>query len=440
MPAASPHTLLLVEDDDLSREILALHMESEGFRVLQASDGHQALEMTGMQAIDLILLDVMMPGLSGIDVLEALRARASHRDLPIIMVTARDQSEEMVSAFELGANDYVTKPFDLPVVLARVQAQLRGREPRQAPATMPFEAKVGTVLDGKYHLDAVLGSGYAGTVYSAHHVRLQRPVAIKIFNLDLDGTHDAAALARFEQEGISACRVQHPNAVQVLDIAVAEQGVAYLVMELLEGRTLYQLLEEEGLMSPAQALEILSPVCDVLHEAHESGLVHRDIKPANIFLQETRYGRTVKVLDFGIAKLMGDSGSSPTASQELTVEGSIKGTPAFMAPERFSDESGDDGSGDIYSVAVTLYQMLSGHLPFEAAQDNPVRLALMHMREEPTPLRHWQPPLEGPIERVVMRAMAKDPTMRPAPRALARSFAAAVADAGAAGHRTGRVV
>jgi serine/threonine protein kinase len=151
----------------------------------------------------------------------------------------------------------------------------------------------GTVLDEKYQIETKIGAGGFGTVYRATHLTLNRPVAIKIFR-PAAGNATVESIERFRLEGISTCRVNHPNAISVLDFNITSTGIAYLVMELLEGRTLSSELKEMGRLLPARCAKILLPVCDALNKAHSAGIVHRDIKPDNIFLHQTREGEVVK--------------------------------------------------------------------------------------------------------------------------------------------------
>jgi serine/threonine protein kinase/ActR/RegA family two-component response regulator len=426
-------TLLVVDDNEMNRDLLSRRLERKGFRVLTAADGMAALDAIAASPVDLVLLDVMMPGITGLDVLRAVREKHSPIDLPVIMVTAKDESADIVHAFQLGANDYVTKPIDFPVVLARVETQLRMKgaakpsvpapaPPGTTPLVSPPEVRTAAVLAGKYRIDAKLGAGAFGVVYRATHMALDHPVAIKILQHNVLLSDDRSdALARFRREGISTCRVNHPNAVTVIDFGVTDNGVAYLVMELLEGKTLAEALKESGSLSPSRALEILVPICSVLEEAHSSGVVHRDIKPANIFLHTVRGEEMVKVLDFGIAKLVG-SASDDHAT--MTIEGSLLGTPAYMAPERVANKP-YDGRADVYSVGVLLYQMLVGHPPFKA--QDPVALAVQQMNATPPPPRDVNPAIPVAVEAVVLEALTKDPEMRPTAALLSQRFAAAVA-------------
>jgi len=423
-PAA---TILVVDDLPANRDLMVRRLERSGFNVLAAASGPEALELVRRGSIDLVLLDIMMPGMTGIDVLRTLRATRSTASLPVVMVTAKTDSEDVVEALSLGANDYVTKPVDYPVALARIHAHLRTKQAlRVEPAAAveprsPAQAVPGTVLGGRYELEQPIGGGSFGTVFRARHLELKRDVAVKILSTSA-GT-DPEALERFIREGQSACRVQHPNAVTVFDFAVSTGGVAYLVMELLEGQSLEKELEERGPLSPRRAAQIVVPVCEALAAAHAVGVLHRDIKPSNVFLHHTRQGEVAKILDFGIAKLAAEA----AIGQSLTIDGSLLGTPAYMAPERF--RRGPYGaSSDIYSVGAMLYEMLTGRLPFIPSSADPLALVAMQAEEDPPPLRTRRPDIPLPLEKLVFQALARNPNGRPTADELARKLTQIAAD------------
>jgi CheY-like chemotaxis protein len=423
-PAA---TILVVDDLPANRDLMVRRLERSGFQVLAASSGPEALEVVRRGGVDLVLLDIMMPGMTGLDVLRTLRATRSTAALPVVMVTAKTDSEDVVEALSLGANDYVTKPVDYPVALARINAHLRTTqavrievaaaiEPRS-----PAQAGPGTVLAGRYRLDQPIGGGSFGTVFRARHLELEREVAVKV--LATSAGTDPEALARFRREGVSATRVQHPNAVAVLDFGVNPGGVAYLVMELLEGHSLEKELEDRGPLTPRRCAEIVIPVCSALAAAHAAGVVHRDIKPSNVFLHRTPRGEVTKILDFGIAKLAAEA----AIGQSLTIDGSLLGTPAYMAPERF--RRGPYGpKSDVYSVGAMLYEMLTGRLPFIPSTADPLALVAMQAEEDPPPMRRRRPDVPASLEVLVRTALNRNPDERPSADQLARRLALAVAD------------
>jgi serine/threonine-protein kinase len=426
MPTVSRQPTLLVVDDDDTRESLAELLRDEGYVVRTARDGAQALEVLHDETPDLVLLDIVMPRTTGIELLGSLRQRYSPAELPVIMMSAKDQSTDVVAALGEGANDYITKPLDLPVVLARVRAQLRTK---QAAAPRPAERSEssvsgerlapGTLLADRYLLEQRLGAGTFGVVYRARDQRRQRTVAVKLLKSALGDSHEA--LERLRRESLAAGRLDHPNAVEVYELTVTPEGLAFLVMEYLEGRSLDAELRQRGALPPRRAGELVLPVCEVLSAAHALGIVHRDIKPANVFLQTTPAGERVKVLDFGLAKPIG----AAVLSDNLTLAGSILGSPAYMAPERLRNQP-YDGRADTYSLGVMLYEMLTGRLPFVSDDADPMAVVAQHLTEEPRPLRELVPDLPGELDEIVLAALAKDWQLRPQAAALGRRIAAAL--------------
>ncbi|MBI4850946.1 MAG: serine/threonine protein kinase [Acidobacteria bacterium] len=276
----------------------------------------------------------------------------------------------------------------------------------------------GAVLDGKYQLNSKIGAGGFGVVYKATHLDLARTVAIKILR-PIIGSNARERLERFRQEGISACRINHPNAVSILDFVISTNGIAYLVMELLNGFSLGDEIKKQGRLSLARSAEILAPVCDVLDQVHSLGMVHRDIKPDNIFLHQTPQGEIVKVVDFGLTKIF--TNDSESDNSNLSNAGEVLGTPAYMSPERFGSLS-YDGKTDVYSLGLVTYEMLTGELPFVFNERTPYRMAMVHIQERPRPLRQLNSAIAENIEKVVMQTLRKSPSKRPTIKEFAQNF------------------
>lgn len=424
-PSQQAPSILVVDDNANNRDLIRRRLERAGYGVITAEDGATALDLIGRESIALIILDIMMPGLSGIDVLRAVRRRFTNLEMPVIMATAKDQSEDIVQALDMGANDYVTKPLDFPVVLARVQSHLRAREAaansRQEQRLRFGDLRPGLVLAEKYRLEEEIGAGNFGVVYRATHLAFEQPVALKILQTAVDDI-EPEDLQRFQQEGSSTFRLKHPNAVLVLDFAVAH-GLAFLVMEMLDGESLDQLMKREGRQEVARSVEIITAVCDVLAEAHAIGIIHRDVKPANIFLHRTPRGEVVKVLDFGIAKLVGDA----AMGKNLTLDEGILGTPAYMAPERLSGRT-YDGRSDVYSVGIMLYQMLAATLPFQVKSNEALAVAMQHLTGTPERLSTHLPEAPIQFEAAVMSTLRRDPGERPTAAELATRLRESLAD------------
>ena len=406
--------LLLIDDNEDNLDMLARRLRKKGYRALCSSSGSDALRTLSREPVDLVILDVMMPEMSGLEVVERIRKEPHWKSLPIIMATAKTDSKDVVTALDLGADDYVAKPIDVEVLSARLRVHLRGQTPKSsaAPAnklhsqsvTESLESlKPGTLIDGKYRIEGQLGSGGFGVVYRASHVHLDTQVAVKVVHRHLLSRPDV--VRRFQREGISGFRVRHANAVAILDAGVADIG-PYLVMELLEGHTLEEELKGGQVLSLHRAAQVLIPVCDALTAAHQAGIVHRDIKPANVMLAKQGGLELVKVLDFGIATFV------DTPVQNATGTDNFIGTPAFIAPERLTGKPSDDRA-DIYSVGVTLYCMLTGKLPHRTDSDNPLLQVLAQLHEAPVPILQRRAELPPTIADLTMATLARDPKLRP---------------------------
>jgi serine/threonine-protein kinase len=235
---------------------------------------------------------------------------------------------------------------------------------------------VGTVLAGRYRIVRKLGEGAMGAVYLGEHLRIGRRDAIKVLRPSLAA--DPEAMARFARGARNVCAIQHPNVCTVYDFSDTEDGRRFLAMELVPGETLQDLLAREGRLSPARAVAIAAQVAGALQAAHDAGIVHRDLKPGNVMVSPGRGGTdAVKVVDFDIAK-----GSAEGQGGEVTRLGFVIGTPEYMSPEQLLGMP-LDGRSDVYSLALVLFRMLAGALPFRA-QDTQ---ELMVQRLTGTPLR-----------------------------------------------------
>lgn len=284
------------------------------------------------------------------------------------------------------------------------------------PGNNNSPSMIGHVIDRKYRLEARIGFGGMGDVYRASRLLIGDQVAIKI--LHAAHVSDPQAGERFRREAQAAARLKHPNAVSIYDFGVTNDGLVYLVMELVEGQNLRHIIKQQGPLSSATVSEITNQVCAALQVAHQQHVVHRDLKPDNIMVNVTISGLRVKVLDFGIAKLR------DLAANNLTITGNVMGTPHYMSPEQCLGEEIDSRS-DLYSLGVVVYQMLTGSLPFNSPTSTAV--VMQHVNKEPPSLRSINLSISPAVEAVVLHALAKRREDRPqSADALARELAAAV--------------
>jgi putative nucleotidyltransferase with HDIG domain len=263
---------------------------------------------------------------------------------------------------------------------------------------------VGKVLGG-YRLVTELRSGGMGTVYYAEHTLIGRRAAVKILHREV--SRNPELVARFLTEARAANDIRHPNVVEITDLGEAE-GLHFIVMSFLEGETVGERLEREKLIEETATLRIVRQVASALAAAHDHGIVHRDLKPENIFLlNHPDYPDYVKVLDFGIAKLLGPQQRD---ALHLTATGMLMGTPAYMSPEQCRGQADLDHRSDIYSLGIILYEMLVGQVPF--IFDNTPDVLLAHIQTPPTPPIQLNPKLSKHLNAAILRALEKDPARR----------------------------
>lgn len=256
-------------------------------------------------------------------------------------------------------------------------------------------------LSDRYELGEILGFGGMSEVHRAVDVRLHREVAVKVLRADL--ARDPSFYLRFRREAQNAAALNHPAIVAVYDTGEADTPAGplpYIVMELVEGVTLRDIVQNDGPMPPIRAIEVIADACQALNFSHQHGIIHRDVKPANIMIDSHN---AVKVMDFGIARAVADAGNS------VTQTAAVIGTAQYLSPEQARGETVDARS-DVYSLGCVLYEILTGDPPFVG--DSPVAVAYQHVREDPLPPSQRLPGLSADLDAVVLKALAKNPDNR----------------------------
>lgn len=267
---------------------------------------------------------------------------------------------------------------------------------------------IGDVIAGKYRIEREIGRGGMGVVFAALHIDLDQPIAVKI--LHEYAAYDQAAISRLLREARAAAKISSSHVVRVMDVGAFPEGGAYIAMELLEGRDLADILQQNGPIPVAEAVDYLVEVCDAVAAAHAAGIVHRDLKPANLFIADGADGiSTIKVLDFGVSKIVPKSGQVVN-SGELTQTGQIFGSPNYMSPEQLRSATDVDGRTDIWALGVVFYELVSGKLPFGGASMADVLAAVV--RDTPPPLSSICPAVSPELAAIIARCLEKEPNDR----------------------------
>jgi serine/threonine protein kinase len=272
-----------------------------------------------------------------------------------------------------------------------------------APRPASLDSLVGRTLNNRYQVERKIGEGGFGAVFEGKQLATGRPVALKI--LHPHSVADATVVARFRREAEACSQLRNPHTVTIYDFDQTEDGVLYLAMELVRGESLQEIQHRDGVIEASRALSILDQVAEALSEAHDKGIVHRDMKPENIMVERRGGADFVKVLDFGIAKILSGEGSKIIPA--LTAIGQTVGTLEFMSPEQLRGKA-LDGRSDIYALGMVAYEMLTGQLPFKGAKST-TEVIQFHLQEAAPPPSSLRPDLAIPtaVDEVVLKMVAK---------------------------------
>jgi DNA-binding response OmpR family regulator len=407
--------IAVAEDNKHLRDLLRTLLRLKGHEVQVFHDGQEALEGID-EHVDLLLSDVQMPRLDGIELCAALRERFGKEALPILMISVLDGEDDILRALEAGANDYLIKPFSPALVKAKVAHHLRMKrqaESKPAPARSPSpdgqprlpgldETRHGEAAREsgtrpskrkdprfpfrfeRYDLLSILGRGSYGVVYEAQRVADETQMALKV--LDREVSDDRELLARYFREVGLLSSLQCPSIVRFLASGYSG-GRYFLGMELLQGTSAWNRLQDEGPLDARTVCVVGRDLCQAILALGTKNLVHRDIKPANVML----CGERAVLIDFGLAKARSD--------HDLTSPEEFLGTAEFIPPEVIEGAT-EDSATDLYAVGVTLYELLVDKNPYTATTTSEV-LERVASRVPPDEVRSLDPRIPAPLSRLV---------------------------------------
>jgi CheY-like chemotaxis protein/tRNA A-37 threonylcarbamoyl transferase component Bud32 len=421
----APATVLVADDNPEARRMLQVRIEREGYRVLLVEHGRQALELLAREPVDAILLDINMPEMDGYQVLAAVKADARLAHVPILIISGGGDHEDLVRCIELGAVDYLPKPFNQAVLRARLSTCIAGKRQRDeelsllqqaqggdlgvaapapspsTPPAVPTPSAEAPQRVAGIAIQRLLGRGSMGNVWLGHHGLLDLPVAVKL--LLPQRLRDQEMHARILREARVAARLAHRNIVRLVEVGDSEHGM-YLAYEYVDGGTLQELLQRspDQRLGIGEAVRITAAIAAGLEAVNAAGMTHRDIKPENILI--SREGE-VKIADLGLAKQR--NVASPVA---VTGEHILVGTPVYMAPEQIECSGDLDIRCDLYALGAVLYRMLTGAAPFAGSTTMAVLAA--HLFQPVSPPTRIRPEMPARLEAICLKLLAKSPSDR----------------------------
>jgi serine/threonine protein kinase len=389
--------VLIAEDNALWRASLERQVENWGYEPVLANDGAAAMDvLRRSDAPRMAILDWQMPELDGIDVCRMIKSDEQHPFTYVIMLTGRDAEEDMVAGLDAGADDYLTKPVEPKILCSRLRAAKRIVE-----AVPPKEWAMPRIPG--YQVHRLLGKGAFATVWQATQEKTGQPIALKVIRIDL-ATDEV--FSRFAREIQLTEKLKHPFIGGILDSRIDHQ-LGYYAMELIDGLTLDKYVKETQPKS-GRILRLAADVCDGLHYAHQQGIIHRDLKPTNIMVTQDH---RPKIFDFGLARNM--FCPDPEAETLHSLDGSVIGTPLFMAPEQARGENDAlDGRADVYAVGIIVYLFLLRRHPHRVNMKDRWQTIREIAGGQVRRPREIRPDFSREMESILMKSLAENPDDR----------------------------
>jgi CheY-like chemotaxis protein len=391
-------TILCADDDVRMQNLYETILTAKDHLVVLVSNGREAVGfLDSTTSVDLMVLDINMPIMNGLEACQEVRRHAKGFDMPIIIVSANDTEEDIVDGLSMGADEYIIKPFKPAELLGKVAMALKRRKGGRADMGIG----PGSRFAGKYDLDFRIGEGGHGVVYFAIDTTRtpQLGVALKVYDLPPSKRNDKQFVSMFLREAYMHSRLDHPNIIKLFDFGHTD-NTHYLAMEFIDGMSMEEFVHERGPMAEEQLKLVTYEIVKALDYLDRQGIVHRDIKPANILLSNAG---DVKLGDFGLARQSNE--------HTLSLEEEFKGTPQFVAPETISGIGEQDLLSDVYSLGATLHYTATGKPPFPG--NTTLDILNAHFDTDPTPVCELNGKVSREFSDLISMMMKRDKIYRP---------------------------
>lgn len=391
--------ILVVDDEAQVRRLLSKILEMDGYEVLESTDGQEALEVVSRETVSAVLIDLVMPNMGGLELLEKIHEIDAH--LPVIVVSSKNDVDDAVACIRAGASDYIAKPFKVTQIRQAVRTALQKTQTMRRKEALSAMNRISTQdsLAGYEILDTI-GEGTMGTVLLAEREEdgQRNRYAIKVLKVvSLDQRKQDVIVERFMREAKVLAQLDHPNIVKFVEYGLAYDGtVPYFVMEYLEGKSLRQYIREIPLDLRTK-VTIIRDIASALQVIHDKDLCHRDIKPDNIIL--TNQMQAI-LTDFGVVRV---------PESDLTQTAQFIGSPAYLSPEGYRYGKTDQRS-DIFALGIVAYELLLGRKPFVG--ENISELSRRILRAHPLEPQKLQPEFPRQLQAILARMLKKDPDER----------------------------
>jgi len=376
--------ILIVDDEEYVRSFLKDALEAHSYSIKLAVDSNEAIKILKENEFELVLSDINLPGMSGLELLSF--CKTEYKKTEVILITGDPGLDGAVESIKHGAFDYLSKPISPAKLYERVEEALK--HVREKLSTLASTSK--DFFHRDYSIKKTLGSGNTGIVFLVE--KDKQPYAMKILRSDTDNPIEDIKMKRFMREAKILSQVEHPNIVKIIDFGISDEA-PYIIMEFLSGKPLNQLIGKT-LFPLSEKVAIIKQIANALKTVHKIGILHRDIKPANIILTENN---VIKLMDFGIAGLK---------NSDLTITSELLGSPAYMSPEAFDGSKVKDKRSDIFSLGVIAYELFTGIKPFQG--DSIGELINIIKIEDPIEPTKIDTAIPEYIQDIIAKMLAKD--------------------------------